>query len=289
MRKIAYLLVLFLALGTAAAFAAGEGAELSTRDEPVTEGMTEYKDKRENLVPVKKLLKWDVYTESGDEVGEIVDIVLDPGTGLAAFAAVGNGEIEDELAAVPMNVMTMKPYPESFVIPDDMYAADATGGYMPDKKGRYSYEQAKDIYSAHGMRDYIGVLRDIVKEDRPNLTPLTAGLIGASKLTDMRVLNDQGAPAGFIDTLLLDPNTNMVTIALVRMEGPELKVETLKALPWVGLDIDTSGYKTNFVITDGALFEQTPVFDKDVADFTVDAARNIYHQYGSRYYQATVD
>jgi sporulation protein YlmC with PRC-barrel domain len=278
-RKISMLSALAVLLVPALVFAASGSGE-KAMDE-----IAEYHEKRDDLVPLRTILQYGVYTESADEVGEIEDIILDPETGLTAFAAVENG---GELKAAPMNLMRMDPKARSMIIPDDAFAADVSAEYVSGDRGTYSYAAAKEVYQAHDMRDYIGVMRDIRKKE-PGYEPSAAeaGLIEAELLYHARVADRQGAPLGYLDSMLLDPNTNMVTVMLVRIPGENLSKETLKPLPWKAVDLETEGYKLYFTVTSPEIFEMTPVFDRE-ANFSLNAAQNLYRQYKFRYYQRDV-
>jgi sporulation protein YlmC with PRC-barrel domain len=252
--------------------------------------LAEYRGHEENLIALNKLLGIGVFTESGDEVGEIEDVVVDPETGLAAFVIVDSELFGQDLKAVPTNIMKTGQYSESFVIPDNKFAGDLPSDYRATKHGAFPYENAKKIYSENEMRDNVGVLRKMkAKKGNGRKIETTEGLIEASVLEGIRVVSENDAPIGNLDTMLVDLNTMMITLALVRMTGPDLTVEEIKAVPWPALKLDPANYRFEVAVADEKKFEKAPRYIRNEADFSIDAARSLYRQFGFKYYQTPVD
>ena len=257
---------------------------------PIKKTLAEYRGHEENLIPLNKLFGIGVFTESGEEVGEIENIIVDPRTGLAAFVVVNSELFGEDLKAVPTNIMTAGEYSESFVITDNKFAASLPSDYRATEHGTFTYENAKQIYSENEMRDNVGVLRKM-KSKEGNGRKMETGqeLIEASVLEGIRVVNENDAPIGNLDTMLVDLNTMMITLGLVRMTGPDLTAERIKAVPWPALKLDPANYRFEVAVADEKQFEKSPSYIQDEADFSIDAARSLYSQFGFKYYQTPVD
>lgn len=241
-------------------------------------------------MPLNELAQWDIYTESGDEVGEIKKLVVDPQTGLVAFALVDKGLLNGDLKAVPLTDLKPNEYSETLVMADAAYSGALPSDYRATKHGRYSYEDAKQVYTENEMRDNVGVMRNMQRE-KMNNTAISPGadLIEAQILEGASVVFQNGAPIGVLDTMLVDIKSKMIKVALVRLTDADLDTEEMKAVPWKALDMEPSTYHFSIAVTHKKMFEQSPKFKKNEADFSVDAARNLYKQYGFIHYQDSVE
>jgi sporulation protein YlmC with PRC-barrel domain len=179
------------------------------------------------LLSVRALLNRSVHISDKDKTGEIVEIFIDPETGLAALAGLTFKRFVFEktfIVPVPWQKVAYDPRQETFVV--DLAGKggdqDQQLSYDPTELVTVSADVARKIYALYGMEDLIqSTRRTFARELRRvgGRRPEGPRILRQSTwLLNLPVHTRQGGLVGRIETLYMSLDSGMVRTALVRGE-----------------------------------------------------------------------
>lgn len=210
----------------------------------------------------------NVYSNDGEEVGEVEDVVVNTRSGRVMYAVIDADEgrilvpwgavkiaAASTTAAGELNELQLSVNAQAFrgapVIDDDNFLKDATDNWDTDLRGYW---------------------KDFVTETPDDTNNLGQGNVPASErnfglicreFNEYDVVSNDGEEVGEADDFILDVNGNMVAYLVVETEDGDLALVPFKAVTVVKGDAELfEGQEFDFQLSvDAATFDAAPTFD----------------------------